>query len=58
MDILALLQCLHPTLSLTTIRQLNRILFALLALSGRVTMLNLSRWADTGGSYRTVQRWF
>lgn len=21
-------------------------------------MLNLSRWADTGGSYRTVQRWF
>jgi putative transposase len=58
MDILALLQCLHPTLSLTTIRQFSRILFALLALSGRVTMLNLSRWADSGGSYRTVQRWF
>lgn len=58
MDILALLHCLYPLVSHTTLRQLSRILFALLALSGRVTMLNLSRWADTGGSYRTVQRWF
>lgn len=58
MAILALLQCLHPTLSLTTLRQLNRIVFALLALRGRVTLLNLSRWAGTGGSYHTVQRWF
>ncbi len=30
----------------------------LLALTGRVTMLGLSRWAGQGGSYRTVQRWF
>ena len=58
MDILALLQCLHPTLSNTTRRQFSRIICALLALSGRVTMLGLSRWTDAGGSYRSVQRWF
>ncbi|WP_052317518.1 transposase [Caldilinea sp.] len=27
-------------------------------MTGRVTMLGISRWADKGGSYRTVQRWF
>jgi putative transposase len=58
MDILALLQCLAPLLSATTLRQLSRIIFALLAMTGRVTMLGLSRWAGTGGSYRTLQRWF
>ncbi len=39
-------------------RQLSRIIFALLAMTGRVTMLGLSRWAGQGGSYRTLQRWF
>ncbi|PJF33042.1 MAG: IS4 family transposase, partial [Phototrophicales bacterium] len=27
-------------------------------MSGRVTMLNISRWTDKGGSYRTIQRFF
>ena len=58
MDIIALLQCLHPILTPTTIRQFSRIIFALFAMTGRVTMLGISRWAGTGGSYRTVQRWF
>lgn len=58
MDILALLQCLAPLLSVTTIRQLSRIILALLALTGRVTMLGIARWTGPGGSYRTVQRWF
>src|SRR5712671_711137 len=58
MDILALLQCLHPAVSRTTLRQFNRIVVALLAMTGRVTMLGLSRWAGQGGSYRTVQRFF
>ncbi len=58
MEIIALLQYLCPPLTLTTIRQLSRIIFALLAMSGRVTMLGLSRWAGGGGSYRTIQRWF
>ena len=31
---------------------------ALLVMTGRVTMVGLSRWAGPGGSYRTVQRFF
>ena len=31
---------------------------AMVVMTGRVTMLGLSRWAGTGGSYRTVQRLF
>ena len=58
MDIIALLQCLRPILTTTTIRQFSRIILALLAMTGRVTMLGISRWAGTGGSYRTIQRWF
>ena len=58
MDILALLQCLAPVLSVTTMRQFSRISLALFAMTGRVTMLGISRWAGTGGSYRTIQRWF
>jgi hypothetical protein len=30
----------------------------MLAMTGRVTMLGISRWAGEGGSYRTVQRLF
>jgi hypothetical protein len=30
----------------------------MLVMTGRVTMLGISRWAGTGGSYRTVQRFF
>jgi len=58
MDIIALLQCLQPILTATTIRQFSRIIVALFAMTGRVTMLGISRWAGTGGSYRTIQRWF
>jgi hypothetical protein len=43
---------------MTTIRQLSRIALALLCISGRVTMLGLSRWTGAGGSYRTVQCFF
>lgn len=37
---------------------LNIVLTAMLAMSGRVTMLGISRWGGKGGSYRTVQRLF
>jgi putative transposase len=57
-DIVALLPCLCPHLNATTVRQLSRIIFALLVMTGRVTMLGLSRWAGPGGSYRTLQRFF
>jgi DDE superfamily endonuclease len=58
MDILALLQCLQPTITKTTLRQCSRIVLAMLVMTGRVTMLGLSRWAGAGGSYRTTQRFF
>src|SRR5262247_1792161 len=58
MDILALLQCLQPHVTATTCRQFSRIVWAMLVMTGRVTMLGLSRWAGKGGSYRTVQRFF
>lgn len=58
MDILACLQCLEPTVTKTTLRQCSRIATAMVSMTGRVTMLGLSRWTGTGGSYRTVQRFF
>ena len=30
----------------------------MLTMTGRVTMLGISRWAEKGGSYRTTQRFF
>ncbi|MCE7983877.1 MAG: transposase [Caldilinea sp. CFX5] len=57
-DILALLQCLTPVLTATRRRQLNRIILALLAMTGRVTMLGIARWSGAGGSYRTIQRFY
>jgi len=57
-DIIAVLQCLDQCLSKTTLRQLVCIVPAMLAMTGRVTMLGISRWTGEGGSYRTVQRFF
>ena len=37
---------------------MSRIITAMLSMTGRVTMLGLSRWAEKGGSYRSVQRFF
>jgi len=57
-EILALLQNIAPLLGPVNFRQMSGIIFAMLAISGRITMLGLSRWADKGGSYRTIQRWY
>src|SRR5512138_1289437 len=57
-DILPFLLCLQSEVSMTTIRQFSTIALALLAMTGRVTMLGISRWTTKGGSYRTVQRFF
>ena len=43
---------------MTTIRQFSRVALAMLAMTGRVTMLGISRWTGDRGSYRTVQRFF
>ena len=58
MDILALFQCLQPHVTVTTLRQCSRMVSAMLVMTGRITMLGLSRWAGKGGSYRTMQRFF
>src|SRR3989442_6690096 len=57
-DIVALFHCLQPHVTATTLRQCSRIALAMLVMTGRVTMLGISRWAGKGGSYRTVQRFF
>ena len=57
-DIMMLLSCLGHCLDSTTLRRLMKIAEALLSMTGRVTMLGISRWSDQGGSYRTVQRFF
>jgi putative transposase len=57
-DILPVIVALSPVLATKTCRQLHHIVVALLAMTGRVTQLGLSRWAQTGASYRTIQRFF
>jgi putative transposase len=57
-DIMVLLACVSQCIEPTPLRQLGRVIEAMLSMSGRVTMRGLSRWSDKGGSYRTIQRFF
>ena len=57
-NILELLQCYTPTLTNTNLRRLRRVIISMLAMTGRLTMLGISRWTSKGGSYSTVQRLF
>lgn len=57
-EILALLQSIAPVVSPTKLRQLSQVIFGALATTGRMTMLEISRWTERGGSYRTIQRWY
>src|SRR2546425_2044332 len=57
-EIVTLFHCLQPHMTATTLRHFSRIALAMLVMTGRVTMLGLSRWAGKGGSYRTLQRFF
>ena len=57
-DIMVVFACLSQCVEPTPLRQLGRVIEALLSISGRVTMKGLSRWSDKGGSYRTIQRLF
>jgi len=58
MDILSLFACFETLMTATSGRQLGIIAHAMLTLTGRMTMLSLSRWTEKGGSYRTLQRFF
>jgi putative transposase len=57
-DILPVILALSPVLPVTTCRQLHRIVLAMLAMTGRITQLGISRWTQKGGSYRSIQRFF
>lgn len=57
-EIITTLELLRPLLSPCEFRKLTLIIEATLAMTGRVTMLGMSRWAEKGGSYRTIQRFF
>ena len=58
MDILPLIDCFRPLVSSVSMRRFALIVPALLTMTGRLTMLGISRWTAKGGSYRTVQRFF
>ena len=57
-EILSLFSVFSPHLSTATLRQFCGVVFAVLAMTGRVSMRNISRWTSEGGSYRTIQRFF
>ena len=58
MDILTFFTCFETLATRTTGRQLAIIAEAMLSMTGRITMLSLSRWTIKGGSYRTINRFF
>jgi putative transposase len=55
-EIVALLKSIAPVISTRTLRQLSQVVYGMLISNGRITMLELSRWTEKGGSYRTIQR--
>jgi len=57
-EIVALLQTIAPVVSATALKQMSQVIYGLLISNGRITMLEISRWTERGGSYRTIQRWY
>jgi len=55
-EIVALLQSIAPVVSATVLQQMSHVIYGMLVSHGRITMLELSRWTEKGGSYRTIQR--
>jgi len=58
MEILTLFACFKTLTTATSVRRLAVIAQAMLSMTGRLTMLSISRWTENGGSYRTIQRLF
>ena len=56
-DIMMLLACLNHALGHTTVRRLGRIVEALLSMTGRVTMLGLSRHVYVLATNRQIPSW-
>ena len=57
-DIIPITACFARLVTKTELKRLRQIVLAMLCMTGRVTMVGLSRWTEGGGSYRTIQRWF
>ena len=57
-EITSILSVLHPLLGKTTTKQFTIITEAIFCMTGKITMLGISRWTRKGGSYRTIQRFF
>ena len=57
-EIVSLFTVFSPHLLATPLRQLCGIVFGVLAMTGGVSMRNISRWTCEGGSYRTIQRFY
>lgn len=57
-EIVALLQSIAPVVSPPVLQQMSQVIYGLLISNGRITMLEISRWTERGGSYRTIQRWY
>jgi putative transposase len=55
-EILALLQSIAPVVSATVLQPMSQVIYGMLISNGRITMLEISRWTEAGGSYRTIQR--
>ena len=58
MNILPLFACFELLLPNVSVRRLATVAQAILTMTGRITMLSISRWTEKGGSYRTIQRFF
>jgi putative transposase len=57
-EIVALLQAIAPVVSPTVLKQMSQVIYGMLISTRRITMLEISRWTERGGSYRTIQRWY
>ena len=57
-EIVALLQNIAPSICPTVLKQMSHVISGLLISTGRISMLEISRWTERGGSYRTIQRWY
>lgn len=55
-EILALLQNIAPVVSAAILQQMSHVIYGMLVSNGRITMLEISRWTEAVGSYRTIQR--
>jgi len=55
-EIIPITACLARLVTKTELKRLRQIVPAMLCMTGRVTMVGLSRWTNKGCGYRTIQR--